>query len=76
MVNLWSIRRVSDANVDLSQNVHGTATSLFDPATAAIAAAVQVPGASHTVAGYDNGYAVEYESHRLRRGALRPARMT
>ena len=52
--DLWSIRRVADASVDLSQNVHGTATSLFDPATAAIATAIQVPGASHTVSGYDN----------------------
>ena len=60
--DLWSIRRVTNANVDLSQNIHGTATSLFNPATAAIAAAIQVPGASHTVSGYDNGYAVEYES--------------
>jgi hypothetical protein len=59
--DLWSIRRVSDNQVDLSQDIHGTEASLFDSVTAAIAAAIQVPGAIRTILGYENKSISGYE---------------
>ena len=57
--DLWAIRHVADADIDLSRDIQGERTSLFSGATAAIAHAIQVPGASRTVA-YDSDYTVEY----------------
>jgi hypothetical protein len=59
--DLWSIRRVSDNQVDLSQDIHGTEASLFDSVTAAIASAIQVPGAIRTILGYENKSISGYE---------------
>jgi len=57
--DLWAIRHVADADIDLSQNIQGGRTSLFDGVTAAIANTIQIPGASSTLE-YDNNYIVEY----------------
>jgi hypothetical protein len=58
--DLWSIRRVSDSGIDLSQGIQGSTNSLFDLATAAIANAIQDPGSSNVLVD-NNDYAVEYE---------------
>ncbi|MBW4418504.1 MAG: C1 family peptidase [Myxacorys californica WJT36-NPBG1] len=58
----WVIRQVSD--FDLSQDIQGNSSSLFDGATAAIASAFQSPGAirnSAIVDLFNNFYTVEYE---------------
>ena len=57
--DLWAIRHVANADVDLSQNIQGGRTSLFDGATAAIAHAMQAAGAGSTVQD-DSDYVVEY----------------
>ncbi|WP_181357416.1 C1 family peptidase [Stenomitos frigidus] len=57
--DLWAIRHVADADIDLSQDIQGERTSLFSGATAAIAHAMQLPRASRTTE-YDNDYTVEY----------------
>ena len=57
--DLWAIRHVANADVDLSQNIQGERTSLFSGATAAIAHAMQSAGAGSTVQD-DSDYVVEY----------------
>jgi Papain family cysteine protease len=57
--DLWAIRHVANADVDLSQDIQGEQTSLFSGATAAIAHAMQSAGAGRTVQG-DSDYVVEY----------------
>ncbi|MBW4471815.1 MAG: C1 family peptidase [Stenomitos rutilans HA7619-LM2] len=57
--DLWAIRHVADANIDLSQDIQGEQASLFSGATAAIAHAMQSAGAGRT-AEYDSDYTVEY----------------
>lgn len=58
----WVIRQVSD--FDLSQDIQGSSSSLFDGAMAAIASAFQTPGAirnSAIVDLFNDFYTVEYE---------------
>lgn len=59
--DLWSIRRVTEGTVDLSEGVQG-GSSLFGVATAIVARALQEPGASRHLEGYENEYVVEYEA--------------
>mgnify|MGYP002777181507 CR=1 FL=1 len=62
--DLWTIRQVSGTDIDLSQGIQGGFDSLFDTAMAAIATAIQVPGATEGPGGIavsDDGYEVEYE---------------
>jgi len=57
--DLWAIRHVANADVDLSQDIQGERSSLFSGATAAIAHAMQSAGAGRTTE-YDSDYTVEY----------------
>jgi hypothetical protein len=59
----WTIRQVSD--LDLSQGIERESTSLFSDATAAIASAIQTPGAIFNNPSltnlFEDTYHVEYE---------------
>ncbi|MBW4694306.1 MAG: C1 family peptidase [Lyngbya sp. HA4199-MV5] len=57
--DLWAIRHVADADIDLSQDIQSEQASLFSGATAAIAHAMQFAGAGRTTE-YDSDYTVEY----------------
>ncbi|MBW4578129.1 MAG: C1 family peptidase [Tildeniella nuda ZEHNDER 1965/U140] len=53
--DLWAIRHVADADIDLSQDIQGEQASLFSGATAAIAHAMQRAGST-----VEDEYTVEY----------------